>query len=671
MKFHRYIYGLALALTLAACSDEMPGIGGSPASPDGDFTFDVSLNVAELGSYDTRTFGDSPSYQDLKLYVAEFDLKEGPLDGNMLSAIYTPEEETLNADGDIHFKLTLNKSMEPKVLHLIAVPKSTDLSFPAGLEGEVIPNLTVTSGADAYWQRVEFPDGYGKQTGEDTWIVNEDVKEKLTHVPMIRNFAKISVTSTDPNFTLEGFTVVNPPRSGSVAPWNTTDMVFPEFLDDNGNMKSYSQLGYEGILRGYINTTEPADADFTRDSKYLYERPTSSVNNTYIMIKGRRGNGTSKYYKLDIGSNDRQNIFDYKDVIRNFEYAVTLTGVNADGYASIADAKDGVVYNNFSFDVNTRQMLNISDGKAMIWVNNTTFVVNDDNSTTVTFRYRFKSDITSSVYDTEKLKFRNEEGDVSDNISVGGVITSVSQPTQTSDGWYEVSINTVTPQASRHSTRFIVFDPATGLGRTIEIVVRVPWYYKELGVWGGNYNTSLQFNHTTNDVLDRDAWEGYVSCDNGGQPLTVVFTLDNDIPEALFPLTFTVEAELQNIENNKIGTLVVSYGDSFFSPGKTRIKYLKTVTWTEYNTELGLGEDGTSITGTVVHRDDGTTVRRVRCRFLTIVNINESTTRRIRISNPYVKGTGGNQYGEVSFTGKYGQAPNWGLKSETDINASW
>ena len=66
--------------------------------------------------------------------------------------------------------------------------------------------------------------------------------------------------------------------------------------------------------------------------------------------------------------------------------------------------------------------------------------------------------------------------------------------------------------------------------------------------------------------------------------------------------------------------------------------------------------------------DDGTVLHRVRCRFLTIMQIDNATERKIRIHNDYfkVKNTTGNtvtysKYGEVSFKGKTGIAPNWGI----------
>lgn len=564
------------------------------------------------------------------------------------------------------------------MLHLIAVPKTVDITIPYGLEGDVIPALTVSGENDAYWQRLEFPEGYGKQDG-NTWTTHSDVKTKLTHVPMIRNFSKITVSSTAQGFTLEGFVIVNAPKKATVAPWNSSSMTFPKFLDETKTtptMLEYGKVEYDGYFPfdnvddvNTVNTDQLTETTFifNGDAKYLYERPSSSINNTYLLIKGKRG-GASMYYKLDIGKNNDQNIFRYHNIIRNFWYEIKLNKVDSDGYATVEEAIRGVVYNNFSFDVNTRQMRAISDGQKMIWVNKTTFVVNDVDSTTVKFQYRFDDNIATAGYNTDKLKFIDEKTGVEiTNANIkdlsGGMITFWGSATDVgTEGWKQTEFITVDPTDRGQSYAFIAYDKDSGIGRTINVIVRQPWEYIDLGVWGGNYNTRKQFINTS---YPKDQWEGFVSTNSAGQPLTVVFTIDNELPESIFPLTFTLEAELQNIENNKIGTLVVTSGSSFFDgQNSNRIKYEKTVTWTEYNTELSLN----NITGTKVTHDDGTVLHRVRCRFLTIMQIDNATERKIRIHNDYfkVKNTTGNtvtysKYGEVSFKGKTGIAPNWGI----------
>lgn len=192
-----------------------------------------------------------------------------------------------------------------------------------------------------------------------------------------------------------------------------------------------------------------------------------------------------------------------------------------------------------------------------------------------------------------------------------------------------------------------MFDPATGLGRLITIIVRIPWQFMEPGVWGGTYYYNSNFDNS---------WQGYVSNSTTiGQPLTVRFRIDDNIPEAMFPLKFTFESSNQNIENNKIDNLVVNPGSSLFANVTTSvIKYVKTVTWADYNAYQSESPTGT------IETVDGVERHFVKAHFLTIQPITTATTT-IRIQNPYMSPTptivNPPNYVDVTFTGKTGTAP--------------
>lgn len=193
-----------------------------------------------------------------------------------------------------------------------------------------------------------------------------------------------------------------------------------------------------------------------------------------------------------------------------------------------------------------------------------------------------------------------------------------------------------------------MFDPTTGLGRLINIIVRLPWQFMDAGVWGGTYYYGTEFNTD---------WKGYVSNSTTvGQPLTVRFRIDDNIPEAKFPLKFVYESSNQNIENNKIDNNVVDPGASLFANVTTNvIKYVKTITWTDYNTKLS-----ESSSGTIEEGSDGYEHHYVTAHFLTTKTIGTETTT-IRIQNPYMSPTptvpAPPTYVDVTFTGKDNSAP--------------
>lgn len=467
------------------------------------------------------------------------------------------------------------------------------------------------------------------------------------------------------SFRLMGFQIINQPKNGYIAPWDATKMKFPDFLGDDKKILSYAAIDavYKGRTpNNEVDVTDPSATSFDMNVKYIYERPASSINNPVIIMEGQRistgedGNVTEiddepKFYKLDLGYLGTGKLFSYYDILRNFEYGISIDKVVAEGYDSAQEAYEGVVFNNFSFDVNTKQMLNVSNGEDMLWVNQTTFVVTNASETTISFKYRYLSDISNNggTNANGDIKFKNlATGEAIGNITYG--------TTNDAEGWRTVTITTPEPTTTRKSQEFIVYNPNTGLGRTITIIVRTPWLYTDAGVWGGNYNYYQQF---IDNVTAREAWNGYVSSNSEiGQPLTVRFHIDDNIPEAMFPLTFTFESNRQNIENNKVGNLLVEYGSSLFGAGATTIKYKKTVTWADYNSALTKDNE----TGTIVDDDnDGITSHVVRARFQTILPIVENEETTIRVYNPYMRVQGRtDNYLDVSFRGKEGTAPDYG-----------
>lgn len=662
MKALRYIFFSLPTLILASCaSDDL--YNHDNRSEDNN-TLSVSLFMPDMGSVLTRSLGENPDYADLHLYVVEFNDNGDPLN-NDLSNIYLAEDETplpAAAPNQIVFKLSPNQAENPKVLHLIAVPKNVQLSFGEfGFEGNIIPALTTSNGNDAYWRRVQLPNGYGEII-DGNWVILDEAREALTGVPMIRNFAKITVTkdnrqgydATLDNFDLEGYALVNVPSAGTVAPWISTETEtgFPDFVDpDDKTQIPYIYLNYSGILAGNIRQQNVSEASFTgpdaTSPKYLYERPYSDVNHTQLIVKGNYNNEGSSYYKIDLGEQE-DGQFNFFNLIRNFNYIVRITKVGSSGYSTPMEALNGVVYNNLSFDIDTQNMLNISNGSDMLWVNFTTAVIsqNTDAARTLKFRFRYKTNIGSNGGTVAN------SGDYVKNLEPGTVIESVSGPV-TDGEWMEYTIKTKAPSPDAAYQSFVVVNNATGLGRTINLILRDPWEVTDAFEAAGNYDYS-PFDIPTDSIGTASA--------AAKQPLTIFFTIPNDLPKAIFPLSFVMESNMQNIENNPIGTLVVSSGSSSFENviGR-RIKYIKTVSWSDYNNPLS--EDYP--TGTIVN-ENGKDVHKVRSRFRTITaltdydNVSQATST-VRITNqyfttPFIEGSTENRVNDgkidVTFTRK-------------------
>lgn len=647
MKILRYIPFLASLLLLSACSEDVLAPDRQPGvNDDGTITLDVSVAVPQMVVTDSRSMAAAPNYDGLQLYVVAFAMNdENDPTVNFYINNYTATNERFdNSDGMLHFDVTLTQTSEPVVLHLIAVPDGVTLKLDQYGSEELIARLTTTGNNDAYWQRVKFPKGFGTVDDKGNFTLDEQIiKDKLTAVPMVRNFAQVTVQENLDNFELEGFMIVNTPTAGTVAPWGS-DMKFPEFIDKDKKQLDYSALSYQGILAGNAQfgngDVTDADGKYTTAPKFLFEHPKSSINPTSVIIKGRYNGGASSYYKIDLGmKNATTGVFEIYNILRNFRYAVTITGVTTSGYATPDKALTGVTYNNLSFDVRTEKMLNISNGTSMLWVTQTTEVVTKEENRTFYFGYKFKENLTSTNVTNEDIgsdallnTIKNLDV-VESATKIEGIPAGYDANLYADYQFFE--IKTVAVGQTTKTGSFVVVDKTTGLGRTINIVVSPPFEITRNRLFAGNYNVPGQFPY------NRPTWEDVVKTGTGS-PMTVFFTLDDELPEAIFPLVFEIEANPQDIENNPIGTLVVTSGESDFPElnKQQRIKYQKVVTWQNYNDTLSAEKPFGLIVPDKLNDKDGKKelyIRRVRCRLRTINAGANNQETVIRITNPYFK----------------------------------
>ena len=437
----KYLFGFVLLLLAACTSEEFSEVSPSQnefAYVEGDkIVVNMSVEVPELKDIGTRAFTDAADYNDLHLYLVEFDDNGSPL-RNTLKTVYTPENET-SEDDRINYKVILNQSDQPRILHLIALPKDKDLSIEYGVEGSIMPNLKTDDQTLAYWRRLVFASGYGQEVDGEVQLSKE--LDQLRHVALIRNYACISVDDrTGENFELKGFAIVNNPLAGTMAPWKSSDYSFPDFLDADQKPLDFADLAakYSGIVPAGVSFSNQETGPVVEDDispKYMYERPFNSIRHTYIIIKGRRtGDEKDSYYKLDLGKNDNNGIFRYYSILRNYNYRIILNRIDAKGYDNVMEAVQGVVYNNFSFDIELTSMLNISDGQEIVYVNFTTVVLTDPESQALDFQYRYRSlSASSPTYNNEDVNFIDlEPGDVIKSVEV--------DETDDENGWRNVRI---------------------------------------------------------------------------------------------------------------------------------------------------------------------------------------------------------------------------------------
>ena len=567
MKTINIHFAAILAIILTAC-----GSGTVPDSPESGTSQGVPVEIVtgmsfpEMEFAATRAMGEQPSIDDLrntfKVNLFVFDPS-----GVMLQFIGPEDVRIINIDEAskrVYFKVSnIYSSDSPRRLHFV-ITSASDLRAISGgeyisamaSETTVMPALVVGDGTDAYWGIKEL----------DAITDNMQLTVKL-----IRNFVKLTVKSSAPQstFRLLGYTVVNRPGQGTIAPYIYRDHLFATFLDANNQLISYDEIieqGYYGVnpsggdqsmtcvteaeVSRALSESESLLASGTDAPCYIYERSQSAI--------------------VSAGN----------DVMRKFQYTVDITEVGGEGAPTLQDAMNGAAHNNLSTSVVTRDLFSIGYDGDKIEVGSTR-VIFTEKTTDYSLRFRYTVGSGES-FDASKLRIydvsdESKEYDMSGvtasagkAISLPGAVietASVTREGTSTDAWYELRISTKDiPSDSRRleqNIRIYYAGGTAGLGRTVTFIMRRPWEFADVSATSPGAALQSQFS--------------------------LSFTLPTGLSESQFPLVITFESDKQNIYAVNGSDLVVGYGSSGF-PGATTdhvIYYELRLEWDNYQTLAG------------------------------------------------------------------------------------
>lgn len=526
----------------------MPGY-----TPDNDGTFDAEFKIAipEMQSA-TRSFAE-PKIENLWLFI--FDSSGYISQAIDVTSGITAESTDNTWEDNNATTFTVERIAETsysRTIHLIAnLPAGTNTNgFFA--ESNFISSLKTSGTQDAYWQRVEMPNG-----------ITQATIKALGVIPMVRNYAKVSAVSEVDKFSLTGLILTNVPNSGSVAPYHTNTLgLKSEVLALlNGNFANYKATfdadgNYTGVATDYealekqeYNGFEPSGVTYSNQAvpatwqtyQYLYERDHSETEErTYAIIQGTWNDGTTTkttYYKVDIvkPSGDAYNL------LRNIEYKIVVTNVTGWGFDSAEAAiKSPAVSNNLAFNIVTRDLLNVSDGTSRLFIEYSRKVITAANSQ-ITFRYRYVPDITKPTT-SQNVTGYNETTDTNVTISWSNFATGIksgdaviadgdasasgvnwvsnNQLAADDDGyiWNEVTFKVadVGDEAKIQEFTLSAKNEKTGatLSRVVELRLVKPFKFSI-------------------DVAPKVE-------DGAGKAVPTTLTLPKGLPKGIFPLTFNV-----------------------------------------------------------------------------------------------------------------------------------
>ena len=523
----------------------MPGY-----TPDNDGTFDAEFKIAipEMQSA-TRSFAE-PQIENLWLFIFDSSgyISQALEVTNSEVGEITAESKDNTWEDNKATTFTVKGIAETsysRTIHLIAnLPAGTNTNgFFA--ESNFISSLKTSGTQDAYWQRVEMPNG-----------ITQATIKALGVIPMVRNYAKVSAVSEVDKFSLTGLILTNVPNSGSVAPYHTNTLGLESgvLAKLNGNFANYratdengaytdGATDYAALEAQEYNGFEPSGVTYSDQAvpttwqtyQYLYERDHSQTEKrTYAIIQGTWNDGTTTkttYYKVDIvkESGDAYNL------LRNIEYRIVVENVTGWGFDKAEDAiASPAVSNNLDFNVETRDLLNVSDGTSRLFIEYSRKVITAGNSQ-ITFRYRYVPDIKSPKV-SQNVTGNNVTiswSDFKDGVKLGDAViadgdasasgvnwVSNTQLDADDDGyiWNEVTfkVAAVGDEAKIQEFTLSAKNETTGatLSRVVELRLVKPF----------------KFSIDVNPKVD----------DGAGKAVPTTLTLPKGLPKGIFPLTFNV-----------------------------------------------------------------------------------------------------------------------------------
>lgn len=568
MKRIHYIFAMFAALLALSCAKEVTPDEEKGVDYEGQEVM-VYFGV-KLPEMATKALGENPNITSIHVavfgssgYLKEYKLAT-PVNG------YVSQEGIENAK---MFSVPLSITSSRIRVNIIANgPATLDFDY----ESVVMSKITSTNGEDAYWQRVILDHGIyadkddpGYYETPPVLVIDPDydldadgVTHKMAMIPLIRNYAKLTVvTEPNSNIVINSFAVVNVPDKGSIAPYNSTT---GEFMMDYHTYATLPELSavYPGNMPGEttINTSFPSETDFANltggvvaagGAVYMYERPVPVRDATIMIVNAtytdpKTGEVSTGYYKIDMMEGSA-----YLPILRNFRYQITIQKVFRKGKATVAAAVNGAGSADISADISTASQVNLSDGDSAISVEFTekTHPIGG----TYTIGVSFTPDISTGVVDNTLVTYQLLAAE-----STGAVIASENDIT------YNSTTGTIT-----YTTTAV--DQTRMKSQKLRVI--------------GTSSTSRLYRDITIRLLPKQTMT--VSCvpqieAAAGTEQVVAVRIPKDLPQSIFPLHFQIEA------SNK--TLTPNANDLPVEPGPTIVtgqtgssyQFVKTLSYSDY-----------------------------------------------------------------------------------------
>ncbi|MBQ6581173.1 MAG: hypothetical protein IIX32_04170, partial [Alistipes sp.] len=346
----------------------------------------------------------------------------------------------------------------------------------------------------------------------------------------------------------------------------------------------------------FANVGIDANDVISGTTQYLYEynmdgkKIEAGSRYPFVIIAGSYQGHATSYYKVDLVDASGK----YLNILRNFDYTVVIESVSGDGYSSADAAAAAAASNNINASIDTRNLLNISDGIGRLYVEYTTKYITDVTKP-FTLKYKYVPNIQNqntvdNDYVTTGSPTTTNPVDLSQIVAGENaqIIASYSVAgSDDADGWRTI---TITPKTEYGKQQEITISAST-MARTVKLHTVNP------------YALTVKFDEPVIRYL--------------GAQAPVTLAVPENLPEAIFPLEFVIVTEKGSLSPNAaLENMPVKTGLNVNGQeGGQYFGFVKTVTYEEYQAL-------TAVDGKV----------NIVCNFKTAM---EESATTVHVYNPY------------------------------------
>lgn len=365
MKRLLYIFAFIMTLAAVSCVREDFPQPETEAVPEGYMKIEFAANIADPTSVTTRAVDpDGLDVNNMTLFCFnEFGLfistetatikQHTSVDGISDSGIYTAQIPS-----------------HTRIIHFLGNHSEglyDETNFPGQTESMVIANMEGGSGMLVYWSRFEMKDNGESMHEQLSELQYTIAGNTYTGIKLIRNQAKVSIADwTTDYFTVTGFRTVNIPAFGTVAPHHPQKHF--HIVEDWESTEDFITLPNNQALMSDI-----VDIN-TKNEDYIFETENSGDRQVSVIIKGRNaGETVDKYYRIVMQSDDGSNFM----IRRNHNYNIHITGRLTYGVNTFEEALVAPATNNAWISID-EWVNELSDGTRTLWVEQTSYVLASD-----------------------------------------------------------------------------------------------------------------------------------------------------------------------------------------------------------------------------------------------------------------------------------------------------